>query len=186
MSFGFLPNEGQPDFEALLKQFSEMGVDPNALAGAKSFLESMQSASKSGEQSLITASSLREIAKNIITANGDLPIGTIDQERLSQSLMIANTWLDSEILFPASALPNQSAWSKRDWLDATVSSWQLLFEPLALGMADALSDVISSSTSQLPIEFAGSENQSPQQQEAMKQMLARLLRGFMGTLIATQ
>ncbi|MEY3755789.1 MAG: hypothetical protein RL356_61, partial [Actinomycetota bacterium] len=176
----------QPDFEALLKQFSEMGVDPNALAGAKSFLESMQSASKSGEQSLITASSLREIAKNIITANGDLPIGTIDQERLSQSLMIANTWLDSEILFPASALPNQSAWSKRDWLDATVSSWQLLFEPLALGMADALSDVISSSTSQLPIEFAGSENQSPQQQEAMKQMLARLLRGFMGTLIATQ
>ena len=186
MSFGFLPNEGQPDFEALLKQFSEMGVDPNALAGAKSFLESMQSASKSGEQSLITASSLREIAKNIITANGDLPIGTIDQERLSQSLMIANTWLDSEILFPASALPNQSAWSKRDWLDATVSSWQLLFAPLALGMADALSDVISSSTSQLPIEFAGSENQSPQQQEAMKQMLARLLRGFMGTLIATQ
>ena len=186
MSFGFLPNEGQPDFEALLKQFSEMGVDPNALAGAKSFLESMQSASKSGEQSLITASSLREIAKNIITANGDLPIGTIDQERLSQSLMIANTWLDSEILFPASALPNQSAWSKRDWLDATVSSWQLLFEPLALGMADALSGVISSSTSQLPIEFAGSENQSPQQQEAMKQMLARLLRGFMGTLIATQ
>ncbi len=186
MSFGFLPNEGQPDFEALLKQFSEMGVDPNALAGAKSFLESMQSASKSGEQSLITASSLREIAKNIITANGDLPIGTIDQERLSQSLMIANTWLDSEILFPASALPNQSAWSKRDWLDATVSSWQLLFEPLALGMADALSDVISSSTSQLPIEFAGSENQSPQEQEAMKQMLARLLRGFMGTLIATQ
>ena len=186
MSFGFLPNEGQPDFEALLKQFSEMGVDPNALAGAKSFLESMQSASKSGEQSLITATSLREIAKNIITAHGDLPIGTIDQERLSQSLMIANTWLDSEILFPASALPNQSAWSKRDWLDATVSSWQLLFEPLALGMADALSDVISSSTSQLPIEFAGSENQSPQQQEAMKQMLARLLRGFMGTLIATQ
>jgi len=186
MSFGFLPNEGQPDFEALLKQFSEMGVDPNALAGAKSFLESMQSASKSGEQSLITTSSLREIAKNIITANGDLPIGTIDQERLSQSLMIANTWLDSEILFPASALPNQSAWSKRDWLDATVSSWQLLFEPLALGMADALSDVISSSTSQLPIEFAGSENQSPQQQEVMKQMLARLLRGFMGTLIATQ
>lgn len=186
MSFGFLPNEGQPDFEALLKQFSEMGVDPNALAGAKSFLESMQSASKSGEQSLITATSLREIAKSIITANGDLPIGTIDQEKLSQSLMIANTWLDSEILFPASALPNQSAWSKRDWLDATVSSWQLLFEPLALGMADALSDVISSSTSQLPIEFAGSENQSPQQQEAMKQMLARLLRGFMGTLIATQ
>lgn len=132
MSFGFLPNEGQPDFEALLKQFSEMGIDPNALAGAKSFLESMQSGGNSGEQSLITTAALRDIAKNIITAKGDQPVGTIDQEKLSQYLMIANTWLDSEILFPASALPNQSAWSKRDWLDATVTTWQLLFEPLPL------------------------------------------------------
>lgn len=53
-------------------------------------------------------------------------------------------------------------------------------------MADALSNVITNSSSPLPIEFAGSDNQSPQQQEAMKVMLARLLRGFMGTLIATQ
>lgn len=37
MGFGFLPNDGQPDFDALLKKFSEMGVDSNALAGAKSF-----------------------------------------------------------------------------------------------------------------------------------------------------
>jgi len=37
MGFGFLPNEGQPDFDALLKKFSEMGVDSNALAGAKNW-----------------------------------------------------------------------------------------------------------------------------------------------------
>ena len=41
MGFGFGPNDGQPDFEALLKQFSEMGVDANTLAGAKSFLENI-------------------------------------------------------------------------------------------------------------------------------------------------
>lgn len=39
MGFGFLPNEGQPDFDALLKKFSEMGIDSGALAGAKSFLK---------------------------------------------------------------------------------------------------------------------------------------------------
>ncbi len=43
MGFGFGPNDGQPDFEALLQQFSEMGVDANTLAGDKSFLENMQS-----------------------------------------------------------------------------------------------------------------------------------------------
>jgi putative hydrolase len=53
-------------------------------------------------------------------------------------------------------------------------------------MADALANVISSSTSSLPIEFTGETNQTPEQQDAMKAMLARLLRGFMGTLITTQ
>ena len=186
MSFGFLPNEGQPDFEALLKQFSEMGIDSGALAGAKSFLESMGSAKTGSAQNLITVAALRDIAKKIITAKGDLPVGTADQQRFNQSLEIANTWLDTEILFPSLTTSTQSAWAKREWLDGSVAGWQELIEPLAVGMADALANVISSSTSSLPIEFTGETNQTPEQQEAMKAMLARLLRGFMGTLIATQ
>ena len=185
MSFGFLPNEGQPDFEALLKQFSEMGIDSDALAGAKSFLENMGSAKTGSDQSLITVAALRDIAKEIISAKGDLPVGTADQERLGQSLAIANTWLDPEILFPSETAPTQSAWAKREWLDESLSGWQQLIEPLAVGMADALANIISSSSSSLPIEFTGETNQSPEQQDAMKAMLARLLRGFMGTLIAT-
>ena len=186
MGFGFLPNEGQPDFDALLKKFSEMGIDSGALAGAKSFFESMQSGEAASDQSLIKVANLREIAKKIISAKGDLPIGNLDQEKLNQSLLLANTWLDTEILFPAAVMPSQSAWSKRDWLDESVTGWQQLIEPLALGMADALGNVIANASTSLPIEFMGSTEQSPAQQEAMKLMLARILRGFMGTLIATQ
>ncbi len=186
MGFGFLPNEGQPDFDALLKKFSEMGIDSGALAGAKSFFESMQSGETATDQSLIKVANLREIARKIITAKGDLPIGNLDQEKLNQSLLLANTWLDTEILFPAAVMPSQSAWSKRDWLDESVIGWQQLIEPLALGMADALGNVITNASTSLPIEFMGSTEQSPAQQEAMKLMLARILRGFMGTLIATQ
>lgn len=186
MGFGFLPNEGQPDFDALLKKFSEMGVDSNALAGAKSFFESMQSGSSAGEETLISTANLREIAKKIISAKGDLPIGISDQERMVQSLQLSNTWLDSEILFPAAVMPRQSAWSKRDWLDESVNSWQQLIEPLAAGMADALGNVIATASTSLPIELMASDDQSPAQQDAMKLMLARILRGFMGNLIATQ
>lgn len=185
MSFGFLPNEGQPDFEALLKQFSEMGIDSDALAGAKSFLENMGSAKTGSDQNLIAVAALRDIAKEIISAKGDLPVGTADQERLGQSLAIANTWLDPEILFPSATATTQSAWAKREWLDESLTGWQQLIEPLAVGMADALANIISSSSSSLPIEFTGEINQSPEQQDAMKAMLARILRGFMGTLIAT-
>jgi putative hydrolase len=146
----------------------------------------MGGAKTGSAQNLITVTALRDIAKKIITAKGDLPVGTADQQRFNQSLEIANTWLDTEILFPSIATSTQSAWAKREWLDESVGGWQELIEPLAVGMADALANVISSSTSSLPIEFTGETNQTPEQQDAMKAMLARLLRGFMGTLIATQ
>ena len=186
MSFGFLPNEGQPDFEAMMRQFSEMGLDPNALLGAKTFFESAQSVAAGGTQNLITIESLRDIARKIIAAKGEQPIGTADHKKVLEALEIASTWLDAEILFPASSLNLQPAWSKRDWLDSSLLSWQQLIEPLALGMADALANVISGAQAGLPVELAGLENQTPEQQNAMKEMLARLLRGFMGTLIATQ
>ena len=186
MSFGFLPGDGQPDFEALLKQFSEMGIDSQTLAGAKSFIENMQSNSTSANQNLINQSMLRQIAKKIIATKSDLPIGVSDQEQLAQSLAIANTWLDTEILFPASTLPSNSAWSKGTWLDESLTGWQSLIEPLAIGMADALAQVVTNPTTALPIELAGQIDQTPEQQEVMKQMVAKLLRGFMGTLIANQ
>ena len=186
MSFGFLPNEGQPDFDALLKKFSEMGIEANELAGAKSFFESMRSKNTGPGQSLITTANLREIAKKIITAKGDLPTGTADQNQCAQSLQLANLWLDAEILFPAAVVPSQSAWSKRDWLEDSAQGWQSVIEPLAVGMADALGNVIATTNNPLPIEFMGSGEQTQAQQEAMKLMLAQVLRGLMGNLIETQ
>ena len=186
MSFGFLPNDGQPDFDALLKKFSEMGIEANELAGAKSFFESMRSKNTGPGQSLITTANLREIAKKIITAKGDLPTGTADQNQCAQSLQLANLWLDAEILFPAVVVPSQSAWSKRDWLEDSAQGWQSVIEPLAVGMADALGNVIATTNNPLPIEFMGSGEQTQAQQEAMKLMLAQVLRGLMGNLIETQ
>jgi putative hydrolase len=190
VSFGFLPNEGQPDFEAMMRQFTEMGLDPaaieSAMAGAKTFFDSAQSIAGSPNQSLIAINSLRDIARKVIASTGEQPVGTSDQKRVSDALAIASTWLDSEIRFPTTEANLQPAWSKRDWLDSSLLTWQQMIEPLAVGMADALANVINGAQEGLPVELAGLENQSVEQQKAMKEMLARLLRSFMGTLIATQ
>lgn len=190
MSFGFLPNDGQPDFEAMMRQFTEMGLDPaaieSAMAGAKTFFDSAQSIAGSPNQSLIAINSLRDIARKVIASTGEQPVGTSDQKRVTDALAIASTWLDSEIRFPTTEANLQPAWSKRDWLDSSLLSWQQMIEPLAVGMADALANVMNGAQEGLPVELAGLENQSAEQQKAMKEMLARLLRSFMGTLIATQ
>jgi putative hydrolase len=190
VSFGFLPNDGQPDFEAMMRQFTEMGLDPaaieSAMAGAKTFFDSAQSIAGSPNQSLIAINSLRDIARKVIASTGEQPVGTSDQKRVTDALAIASTWLDSEIRFPTTEANLQPAWSKRDWLDSSLLSWQQMIEPLAVGMADALANVMNGAQEGLPVELAGLENQSAEQQKAMKEMLARLLRSFMGTLIATQ
>lgn len=190
MSFGFLPNDGQPDFEAMMRQFTEMGLDPaaieGAMAGAKTFFDSAQSIAGNPNQSLIAINSLRDIARKVIASTGEQPIGTSDQKRVTDALTIASTWLDSEIRFPTTEANLQPAWSKRDWLDSSLLSWQQMIEPLAVGMADALANVMNGAQEGLPVELAGLENQSAEQQKAMKEMLARLLRSFMGTLIANQ
>ena len=190
MSFGFLPNDGQPDFEAMMRQFTEMGLDPaaieGAMAGAKTFFDSAQSIAGNPNQSLIAINSLRDIARKVIASTGEQPIGTSDQKRVTDALAIASTWLDSEIRFPTTEANLQPAWSKRDWLDSSLLSWQQMIEPLAVGMADALANVMNGAQEGLPVELAGLENQSAEQQKAMKEMLARLLRSFMGTLIANQ
>jgi putative hydrolase len=190
VSFGFLPNDGQPDFEAMMRQFTEMGLDPaaieGAMAGAKTFFDSAQSIAGNPNQSLIAINSLRDIARKVIASTGEQPIGTADQKRVTDALAIASTWLDSEIRFPTTEANLQPAWSKRDWLDSSLLTWQQMIEPLAVGMADALANVINGAQEGLPVELAGLENQSVEQQKAMKEMLARLLRSFMGTLIATQ
>ena len=190
MSFGFLPNEGQPDFEAMMRQFKEMGLDPaaieGAMQGAKTFFDSAQSLSANSTQTLIAVDALRDIARKVIAAKGEQPIGTTDHKRVLDALLIAGTWLDSEILFPSTDSHLQPAWSKRDWLDSSLLSWQQMIEPLAVGMADALANVISGTQAGLPVELSGTQNQSEEQQKAMKEMLARLLRSFMGTMIATQ
>ena len=184
MSFGFLPNEGQPDFEAMMRQFSEMGLDPNSLLGSTFGFSA--NAAAGGVQNLISIEQLRDIARKVIAAKGELPIGTSDHKKVLDALEIANTWLDAEILFPATSVNLQPAWSKRDWLDSSLLSWQQLIEPLAVGMADALANVIGGAQAGFPIELAGLENQTAEQQKAMKEMLSRLLKGFMGSLIATQ
>jgi hypothetical protein len=124
MSFGFLPNEGQPDFEAMMRQFKEMGLDPaaieGAMQGAKTFFDSAQSLSANSTQTLIAIDALRDIARKVIAAKGEQPIGTTDHKRVLDALLIAGTWLDSEILFPSTDSHLQPAWSKRDWLDSSL------------------------------------------------------------------
>ena len=109
---------------------------------------------------------MRESARKFLSTHTDLPIGRDDQRKMQEAVDIANTWIEERTQFPATVTNADVAWSRKDWIDQSISGWQQLVEPLAEGMVEALSKVLK--------EMGPEVGFLP------------VMRGFMGQLIATQ
>jgi len=175
-NFGFGPNDpndpensggdSNPNFNELFAQLSNFGLNPQTLFAAAN------SAGSVGP--LISPEILRDVARKFVSGHGDLPVGSQDISDSQVALDIANTWLNDATNFPALSRSNLPAWSRRDWLDSSVTNWAKMIEPLADGMATALTNVLK----QTPI----AEGEGGPELAA----IAPIMRAFMGSLIASQ
>ena len=172
-NFGFGPSDPDdpnsnennlPDFNELFAQLSSFGLNPQTLFAAAN------SAGSVGP--LISPDVLRDVARKFISSQGDRPVGSQDVTDSQVALDIANTWLDEATNFPALSRSNLPAWSRRDWLDSSVANWAKMIEPLADGMANALTNVLKH------------ENAADSEQGLAA--VAPIMRAFMGSLIANQ
>lgn len=172
-NFGFGPSDPDdpnsnennlPDFNELFAQLSSFGLNPQTLFAAAN------SAGSVGP--LISPDVLRDVARKFISSQGDRPVGSQDVTDSQVALDIANTWLDEATNFPALSRSNLPAWSRRDWLDSSVTNWAKMIEPLADGMANALTNVLKH------------ENGADAEQGLAA--VAPIMRAFMGSLIANQ
>jgi len=165
-NFGFgpgNPNEdenGAPDFSQFFSQFAQFGINPQALFTAAA-----------GNGPLVSRDTIREIARNFIAAQSEIAVGSVDLAQSQEAIDIANIWLDEATVFPALTRGVQSAWSRREWLEASLDGWQKLVEPLAQGMATALTNILSESGVENAPEMAA---------------VTPIMRAFMGSLIASQ
>ena len=195
--FGFTPDENPDenpqDFAAMMrqmqeqiqKQFKEMGLNPagfiNPLAA---FTQAVQ-----GKGEALPKALVRDTAKKFIQAQGSQPVGTKDVTVVNNSLELAELWLNEATVFPATtalsnSTSNNSAVSRLDWIDETLPGWQSTMEPLATGLANAITRLLEESQSQgLPEGFPQG---FPQGAENPMGAIAGLLRSFIGSLIATQ
>ncbi len=195
--FGFVPSdnsdepdenpsnpEGVPDFAALFaylqsqlqdqfgeklpedftkdirEQFSKLGINPIGF---------MQALGKSDGTFPIDIS--RDIAKKYVTAQGSALVGTNDAALIREAMEIADLWLNDATVFPANSNEKRII-SRADWVDSTIKGWQSTVEPLAMGLAQAMTTIVEQA--ELP------ENSLPITQ------VAGMLRTFIGTMIATQ
>jgi putative hydrolase len=193
--FGFTPdnndeeNQKPNDFEAMMrqmqeqiqKQFQELGINPagfinpfaNFAPGAKGQLEALPIAT------------VRDTAKKFVQAQGSQPLGTKDVTVVNNALEIAELWLNEATVFPATAISAaHTSLSRLDWVDETLPGWQATMEPLATGLASAISSLLDQAAAGQG-ENLGVEGGADALAGSMG-AIAGLLRSFIGSLIATQ
>src|SRR5450432_2862088 len=80
-----------------------------------------------------------DLAKDVArqAAAGDDPsIGPAERSAVADAIRLAEFWLDPTTSFPA-ATTSASAWSRAEWIEATLPTWTELVEPVASKVVEA-------------------------------------------------
>ena len=120
--------------------------DPQAMAMMMQQVQAMFSAQSEGPVNWTMA---RDQARRAAATGGDPSVGSKDQREVDDALRLAEMWLDPVTDFPSTALLGR-AWSRAEWVEATMATWKRLTEPVATSIALALSNAI---TEQMPEEM---------------------------------
>ncbi|MCU0283890.1 MAG: zinc-dependent metalloprotease [Candidatus Nanopelagicales bacterium] len=155
LPFGFQPEE-RPDEEptsgagsgaggsgggALPPGFGQGG--PNPLGGAGGFnvgdigaaltqlgsmLQQMQQGGGTG--AAVNWDAATDVARKVIAGEGDPVVGDAQRRGVEEAVRLAELWLDPATAFPSTGA-GARAWSRSEWLMATMPAWQRIITPIA-------------------------------------------------------
>lgn len=120
--------------------------DPQALAMIMQQVQAMFSAPSEGPVNWTMA---HDQARRTAAAGGDPSVSPKELREVDEALRLAEMWLDPVTDFPSTALLGR-AWSRAEWVEATMGTWKRLTEPVATSIALALSNAL---TEQMPEEM---------------------------------
>ncbi len=120
--------------------------DPQAMAMMMQQVQAMFAARSEGP---VNWSLARDQARRAAATGGDPSVSSTAKREVDDALRLAEMWLDPVTDFPSTALLGK-AWSRAEWVEATMDTWRRLTEPVATSIALALSNAI---TEQMPEEM---------------------------------
>lgn len=83
----------------------------------------------------------KQTARQAVSAAGDSSVLDRDKRELADSIRLADVWLDDVTALP-SGCNKVEAWSKAEWVEATLPTWSRLCDPVVARMADSMATII--------------------------------------------
>ncbi|MFV2145735.1 MULTISPECIES: zinc-dependent metalloprotease [Isoptericola] len=134
--------------DEVLGQMRSQGLDPAALMGGAApdpatmqhLMNQLQRLFTSGGGPVNTEVA-HDLARQVAVAEGDPSLTGAQARSAQEALSVAELWLDAATDLPPSGGPAR-AWSRSEWVEATLPAWQQLVSPVAASAADALATVL--------------------------------------------
>ena len=83
----------------------------------------------------------KNIARQTVAQQGDASVLESDRAKVSEALRLADLWLEDVTEFP-SGMRTVQAWSRAEWVEATLPVWSKLFDPIAARAVEAMSGLL--------------------------------------------
>ncbi|MEU1541629.1 zinc-dependent metalloprotease [Actinacidiphila glaucinigra] len=107
------------------------------------------------------------VAQGTPEGSKDVSVGPADRAKVQEALRLADLWLDGVTSMPSGAA-SAVAWSRAEWVEATLPVWKELVDPVAERVGTAMGDVL------------------PEEMQAMAGPLLGMMRSMGGAMFGTQ
>lgn len=131
-------------------------ISPGQMMALRAQMQQMMASSAHGEA--VNWAMGKDLALRTAQAPGDPAITAAEAERTRQALQVADLWLDTVTDFMP-ACGAREAWTRSQWVERTLPTWQEVCAPVAAAATGALAGALEQQLKDMPEEMAGAARQ---------------------------
>src|SRR6266849_3815762 len=134
---------GPPDQPGGASPFGPLG-DPQQFADAlRQFADLM-----SWQGGPVNWDLAKNVARQTVAAKGDPSVLDVERQKVIDAIRVADLWLEDVTSFPT-GIRVAEAWSRSEWVEATLPVWSKLCDPIAARAVDAMGGLLTEAPDEL-------------------------------------
>ena len=94
----------------------------------------------------------KNIARQTVAAKGDASVLDVDKAKVGEALRLADLWLEDATELPT-GIRTVQAWSRSEWVEATLPVWSKLCDPIAERAVESMSGLLADEPGELPSDL---------------------------------
>src|SRR6266581_2348639 len=90
----------------------------------------------------------KNVARQTVAAKGDPSVLDVERQKVIDAIRVADLWLEDVTSFPT-GIRTAQAWSRSEWVEATLPVWSKLCDPIAARAVDAMGGLLTEAPDEL-------------------------------------